>query len=273
MDKGYLCYLWFGNNSNIDELGLNFDTDYYFTIERERNDFKTVIKITEHSYTNPIPRNFFGNTISALTTIVGENGAGKSSVLRFILNNLLTGTVMGGEYYIALFKIRNEYKIAHNFIGEIRFVDKNKKENTFGNERNEKADVMKFYDSVLSISNIFDGYKERYKDLSEYQSFTVISTLNCLINEAFQFKDSNRINDYYKNDKVFNPIYECVIDDTLEYLSNGDFNKLFSGEFVGFPNGLSFDIANHRFSDKINELYNDFTNNCVENYRETTLDT
>jgi len=265
MVKGYLSYLWFGNANNIEELGLNIDNDSYFTIEKEENGFKTIIKITEHSYTNPIPSNFFGNTISAVTTIVGENGAGKSSVLRFILNNLLNGTAMQGEFYIALFKVGNEYKIAHNFIWEICFIDKNKNEKIFGNE---KADVMKFYDSVLSISNVFDGYKEQCNNnyLGEFNSNIIISTLNCLINEAFNSEDNNRFNDYYKNSKVINPIYECIIDDTLEFLSNEDFKKLFKDEFIGFPNGLSFDIANHGFNDDINKLYNDFRKKCVEGY-------
>jgi hypothetical protein len=266
MDKGYLCYLWFGNGINIDELGLNFDTNYYFTIEKETKNSSNVIKITEHYYVNSVPSNFFGNTISALTTIVGENGAGKSSILRFILNNLLIETAMHGEYYIALFKVGEEYKIAHNFFWDILFIDKNKNEKSFDNK---KFKVMEFYNCALSISNVFDGYKEQQRnddDLRVSECFTVISTLNCLINEAFQLEDNNRVKDHYKNSKVINFIYERVIDDTLEYLSNGDFKKLFTGEFIGFPNGINLDITVDKFNDNINYLYDDFRQQCVRSY-------
>ncbi len=261
MDKGYLCYLWFGNNfKNIDGLGLNFDTEYYFTIEED--DSNNIVKIKEHLYENPIPCDFFGNTISSITTIVGENGAGKTSILRFILNNLLTETCMHGEYYIALFKVGNEYKISHTYFGNIFFVDKNKKEKII--KYNEKASIMDFYDSILYLSNVFDGYKELESDICEEQSFTVIATMNCLINKAFN--ENNKITAYYKKNKVSNPIYEYIIDDTLKYLSNKDFKQIFSKELIGFPNGLSFNISYHRFN-KINELYGNFIkNDCVKGY-------
>lgn len=77
-----LIYLWVEEYNNIRMKGFNFSS----TSEYEFNDIKNVLTKKREKNTE---KNFFGQNIS-ITTIVGENGSGKSSLLECINEILKT---------------------------------------------------------------------------------------------------------------------------------------------------------------------------------------
>ncbi|MFZ4400747.1 MAG: AAA family ATPase [Bacteroidales bacterium] len=79
-----LLYVWIKQFKGINELGLNFSNKYYFNyIENEK-------KVSINQRSNYIP-SFFGANISNLTAIVGENGTGKTTILRYLIEYISGG--------------------------------------------------------------------------------------------------------------------------------------------------------------------------------------
>lgn len=72
-----LLYLWIESYKNINRQGFNFNSRYFFKFNIDNNE----LKIEEKP--NYI-EDFFPKKITNVTAIIGENGAGKSSLLEFI---------------------------------------------------------------------------------------------------------------------------------------------------------------------------------------------
>ena len=73
-----LVYLWVEDYKNIQKQGFNFSPRFRCEYDEEKNELKIVDKEeTGESY----PKNFFGDNIN-ITAIVGENGSGKSSLVK-----------------------------------------------------------------------------------------------------------------------------------------------------------------------------------------------
>lgn len=83
-----LCYLWIKEDDTklIKEQGFNFSSKYIFEWEYCSQEKKT-IKIKIRKNENYIDK-FFGENIINISAIVGENGAGKSTVLSNLNNSL-----------------------------------------------------------------------------------------------------------------------------------------------------------------------------------------
>jgi hypothetical protein len=72
-----LLYLWIEKYKNIKEQGFNFSGEYRFEYKHESGELSVTI--------NPnYIRDFFPEGISNVSAIIGENGSGKSTVLKFI---------------------------------------------------------------------------------------------------------------------------------------------------------------------------------------------
>ena len=74
-----LVYLWISKYKNIENQGFNLNSKW----QVEYNDQTKELKVEKR---NPQPiANFFGEHISNVTAIVGENGAGKSSLMDLLV--------------------------------------------------------------------------------------------------------------------------------------------------------------------------------------------
>jgi predicted ATP-binding protein involved in virulence len=78
-----LLYVWIKDFKNIHEQGFSFSPS--FDIHFDLNQKEVII----NEGTN-LDNDFFGNSISNITAIVGENGAGKSSIIEFLLHYVLS---------------------------------------------------------------------------------------------------------------------------------------------------------------------------------------
>jgi predicted ATPase len=99
-----LLYVWIEDYKNIHHQGFNFSPKYRFEFEPILSDDKksvisgTLTDALEEKFKNdsnksakileerkkPFSENFFGDKITNITAIIGENGAGKSNLLEFI---------------------------------------------------------------------------------------------------------------------------------------------------------------------------------------------
>ena len=77
MSKIIIHYIWFEDYCNFNNTGLNLSSKYIFTYNP--NDNTIIVKDNSKNFID----DFFGKNI-ALTAIVGQNGVGKTSLLRFI---------------------------------------------------------------------------------------------------------------------------------------------------------------------------------------------
>lgn len=105
-----LLYIWIKNYKNIKEQGFNFSPKWRFHYNPKTRKLDVVDR------SDRVIDNFFGEHISNVTAIVGENGSGKSSLLEFILENIW---LIGAEYWdaemVVILKIKNAYYCWYNF--------------------------------------------------------------------------------------------------------------------------------------------------------------
>ena len=106
-----LVYLWVEKYKNIENQGFNFsprfDCEFFPRYDKDGKLGKDCeLKITPKDYMNIFPENI------NITAIVGENGSGKSSILKLIHKNLLIWKGSG----FAIFKDENNQTL---YSGEI----------------------------------------------------------------------------------------------------------------------------------------------------------
>jgi energy-coupling factor transporter ATP-binding protein EcfA2 len=76
-----LVYLWVEDYKNIERQGFNFSPRFRCEYDENTKELKVVDKEKTGEF---YPKNFFGDNIN-VTAIVGENGTGKSSLIKLIL--------------------------------------------------------------------------------------------------------------------------------------------------------------------------------------------
>ncbi|HBN6700578.1 TPA: AAA family ATPase [Elizabethkingia anophelis] len=77
-------YIYIKQYKGISNIGINLSNEFKFRFDEDKNEL--IISSAEHY----IPE-FFGENITNLTAIIGENGAGKTTVLRYIVEYLSAG--------------------------------------------------------------------------------------------------------------------------------------------------------------------------------------
>ncbi|MHA6528746.1 AAA family ATPase [Paenibacillus sp. BAC0078] len=100
-----LVYLWVEHYGCFKETGFHFNNTYQFEYDPESGEFQ--IKNGMDTYK---PNHFFGTNISNLSVIVGDNGAGKTTVLRLILD-CLAGDETNVSPFIAGFFAQDEQEL------------------------------------------------------------------------------------------------------------------------------------------------------------------
>ena len=80
----HLCYVFIKNYKALENIGLKVDGRFDFHYDPDEN----VLRIKKNE---ALPNNFWGTGVYSLTAVVGNNGAGKSMSLSFILESLVDG--------------------------------------------------------------------------------------------------------------------------------------------------------------------------------------
>lgn len=150
----------FGDNHN--EYTLNLGGQNVYQFEENNNE----IKLSIISANNNFIDNFWGSDISLISSIVGKNAVGKSSILRAMNHEIDSGS-RKLIYLIETnkpdeFKIINEttYTISTNFKAKINEISKNLLQSLFYSP-NLDFDLIDTF-SPITLINYFDDNLENY---------------------------------------------------------------------------------------------------------------
>ncbi|MCQ2959993.1 MAG: ATP-binding protein [Bacteroidales bacterium] len=80
-----LCYAYIKKYKCLEDIELCFDARYNIKYDKTKN---TLIGEKVFRF----PENFWGDSVSSVTCLLGNNGAGKSTIVSFILNALVEGS-------------------------------------------------------------------------------------------------------------------------------------------------------------------------------------
>ena len=104
-----LVYLWVKNYKNIVEQGFNFSSRFRCEYDEDTKELNIIDKEETGEF---YPKNFFGDNIN-ITAIVGENGSGKSSLVKLFEKIFLD---KDSEKYIFISLINEKLFIYSNLI-------------------------------------------------------------------------------------------------------------------------------------------------------------
>lgn len=104
------CEGWFFDNADF-----NLDNEYFFQVEIDKSQMYYAYKLCVSKRKSRQPNTFWGRNISAVSVITGVNGSGKTSLMRFITNNIGQGTTaLNGEGVIYVVNQCGLYIVFHN---------------------------------------------------------------------------------------------------------------------------------------------------------------
>ena len=178
-----LLYVWIEDYKNIHHQGFNFSPKYRFKFEP--TEFETIEDVngkpvldkngkerervlmgtlkSDGEEKNVLPEKFFGEWVVNITAIVGQNGSGKSNLVKginYIFHNLLgnTGRIVPDFLrkieFLIIFGIEDNLEIYHSFLNGIVFNQRIIEETKINTR------TLKF--SSIFFSNVFDGMNERF---------------------------------------------------------------------------------------------------------------
>lgn len=267
-EEAFLCYVN-AKDYFFDNINFNFDHKYFFDIEVDKSEtyFKYILCVSKRKSIVQT-KGFWGNNISTVNAITGSNGSGKTSILKFIINNIGRGTTaMNGEGVVYIVNKEETYIVCHNCrnltIKKDKDIDKmdilQEKEYDERLRNSQKYippfDNRRFWKHIVFFSNYFgslgylkdDGYvinaskdKEINKMINNMEELTKLPVIT--IQSAFQ---------NYRNMKILGYIKEGLftVDNLKEIISLPDllrFKLTYTRENYGefyvkeqhrFPNG------------------------------------
>ena len=81
----YLCFVYIFEYYNLKDIGISLNDKYLFDYDKVKN-ILTISKNEEYA------DGFWPSNVQSLTAIVGNNGAGKTNFIRFILRAVVNGS-------------------------------------------------------------------------------------------------------------------------------------------------------------------------------------
>ena len=116
-DMKHICYIYVYKFRCLQDVGVSFDHRYNYSFSREQ----MTLTITQSS--SKLPVNFWGEKIWSLTCNVGNNGAGKTTVNRFLLNAVVEGLATKDFEGIVIYENNGELSVYHKEPEELNRKD------------------------------------------------------------------------------------------------------------------------------------------------------
>ncbi|MDR7210508.1 AAA family ATPase [Flavobacterium piscis] len=179
-----ILFLYIDDYKILKEANINFGGEYLFEYSKKTNKLSYIIN---KNYIEGFYSLDDSQGITNYSYLVGNNGAGKSTTLEFIKENLVQGSNLRSEAII-IYKINNGFKIEttfniktdFNFASPIKKLTKPKSQLDSGFDFGYPLRGIENLD-IIFFSNIFDGKIE-----GGIKGLHNIST-NCLIIDDYKF--------------------------------------------------------------------------------------
>lgn len=190
----HLCYVYIESYKRLHQVGVVIDTHYQYNLNLQERSLKI-------ERNNSFPKNFWGNGIYSLSAIVGGNGVGKSTILRFILDAVVEGAADQDLQECIVFERDGTlYKCTRNC--ELK-VDGDKEVNIVEIER-ESINTFFYsghfsalfdYNDVRTVEltgmyNATDNFR-LIKDLQDYSNVDTMHLSNNLQSHLFAYQAQN----------------------------------------------------------------------------------
>lgn len=251
-DKSYLAYV----NAKaycFNHADFNFDARYIFEMELDDTEFlaKYILHVSKRKGLTQTD-GFWGDNINSVSIVCGQNGAGKTSFFRLMVNNIGSGlTAMNGEFicYIVyhsgvyiVFTNTTRLEIEQSAAGDIVILTEKEYYKTLRKHNSYKSpfDNRRFWKNIIFFSNHFgtmgirdDDYIINVsKDVEIGKVINNIETIDKLKKVSLQ-----SIYKYNQNLKLF------------RYSNDEAFKMMASNCKVSLPNLLKFTINANAYYD------------------------
>ena len=104
----HICYIYIFDYQCLHDVDITFDHRYCYSFDPEQ------AQLTISAPTKKLPDDFWGAGIWSLTGIVGNNGAGKTTANRFLLNAVVDGLATKELNGIVVYENNKSFQIYHN---------------------------------------------------------------------------------------------------------------------------------------------------------------
>lgn len=190
----HLCYIYIESYKKLRQIGIAIDSHYQYNLDIQ-------IKCLTIEERTSIPNDFWGTGIYSLSAIVGGNGVGKSTVLRFILDAVVEGAANQDLQGCIVFeKDGNLYKCTRNCelniigISNVKIIETdNESINTFFYSGHFSP--LFDYNDVRTVEltgmyNATDNFR-LIKDLQDYSNVDTIHLSNNIQSHFFAYQAQN----------------------------------------------------------------------------------
>lgn len=257
-----IIYLFLKEERKFKNQNLNFGSEYIFNYSIESNELnicKNELYLKNH-YTS---KNKNVANVLNVTSIIGQNGTGKTTILNFFLKNLCSGLNLHDEVIFAI-KINRQIIIYHtdylpikNDLKSFQFrIEKleSRKEKLQGQGIKNPQFVDFGYDfrgfedtDLIYFSNVFDGMGGM-----ELKGLHNIST-NYLTYGDFDMNLKNRVIPNNRDNVKFNPLYNYFDNELHRQISF--IHKYYKTNLISFelPTNLTILIKNDYLNNGIEE--------------------
>lgn len=104
----HICYIYIYDYRCLKDIDLLIDPHFDYSFNRDSMEFNIAPTKT------PLPDNFWGSGIYSLTGIFGENGAGKTTAIRFLLDAVVEGNGIKDVPGVVVYEDNGELYVYHN---------------------------------------------------------------------------------------------------------------------------------------------------------------
>lgn len=141
----HICYIYIYKYQCLQDVELVFDSRYDYTFNREE------MKLTINETSQTLPDDFWGKGIWSLTGIFGNNGAGKTTAIKFLLETVVSGYNRDEVNGIVVYETNGKFKIYQN-----QEFEKKRNLKIVTTEKYSKVTHLEFSDKIETF--FFSGH-------------------------------------------------------------------------------------------------------------------